>query len=145
MKKIEWENPNKMKFESYYKTFNKQTNYIDTGNVVANTQYSTFVRTYNETKCNGFDFPQGHLQDYDFEKFEAPSYIKNEMRQLMKNQTKDCIAYNFHVWQNGQRKDIGFVLTDYDHHLIKYWVMYGRNITNKRESAILEAIKYITE
>ena len=54
MKSRTWDNPNKMHFESDYKLFNKQTNVISRGNVIANTQYSTYIRPYSKIKNYGY-------------------------------------------------------------------------------------------
>ena len=80
MKKREWENPNKMRFESEFKTFNKQVNLITTGNAICNTQMSMFIRPYKETKCNGFENPEGHLMRWDLQYF---SNIPQNIRKIL--------------------------------------------------------------
>lgn len=66
-----------------FKRFDAQTNCISTGNVLANTQMSIFIRPYAQTQCNGFDFPEGHLMDVDlkmFGRYSLPSDIEKEIR-----------------------------------------------------------------
>ena len=77
MKKIEWLTHNRMKFESEHKTFNRQTQCISTGNIVSNTLLGWYIRPFNETKCNGFDFEPGNLQKADLKTFRnLPHYVE---------------------------------------------------------------------
>lgn len=142
-KKITWINPNKMEFISAHKTFNRQVNYISTGNVVANTQYSNHVRAYGEIECNGFTNPPGHLQNWDLTKniVVMPYYIREEVRKL--THENGGIIYNFHHWNRDKRIDDGFVLTTQhdDYKLIKVWYV---NSNWRAKAAVDEAIKYIT-
>ena len=143
MKKHTWDNPNKMHFESPHKTFNRQTQCISTGNVIANTQYSNYIRPYGETECNGFTNPPGHLQDWDLTKnivaSTLPGQIREEIRQLTRE--NGGIVYNFHHWKGDRRIDNGIVLTARDHKLVKIWYL---NPSWKAQAAIGEAVKYIT-
>ena len=43
-KKHEWRNPNRMLFESGYRTFDRTVDYISDGNVISNVQLTTHVR-----------------------------------------------------------------------------------------------------
>ena len=146
MKKHTWDNPNKMHFESAYKTFNEQTNLISTGNVIANTQFSSYIRPYNETECNGLTRPAGELLKFDLQYFRnIPERIINILWD--KTRTESYILYQFSVYNKkyNERDIIGYVLTDYNDNLITYAVTcnYG-SCYYKRESAILECIEYIT-
>ena len=141
MKKVKWINGNHMLFESEHKTFNKQVDCISTGNVIGNVQLSTFVRPYNETKCNSHTFPKGHLQEYDLGWIleDLPSYVKNYIRGVAKN--KSVIGYLFKHYSNGRRIHDGYVITTPKHKLLK--AFYTDNY--KSMTVIDEAIKYITE
>lgn len=145
MKKCTWDNPNKMHFESEYKTFNRQTNIITTGNVFANTQISNYIRPWNQTECNGAAFPAGHLMNYDLQHYRC---IPEEIERVLydKNRTKSVILYQFRVWneKNHESEPIGYVVTDRDHNLIAYSIIcwYGKSY-GKRYSAIRECMKYI--
>ena len=135
MKKYEWINGNKMKFESGFKTFDKQTNYISKGAVISNTQYSSYIRG------NEFKF-------YDLELFHnLPNFIRDILNQI----NYQTILYEFsHIsyhedYYTGKSKHKiidGYVLTTTDGHLISKWVL-GKTI--KSELAVNEAIKYITK
>jgi hypothetical protein len=143
MKTIEWLNRNRIKFESGYKIFDRQTNIISTGNISANTEYGSFVRSYEETECNGFENPKGHLQNFDldiFQKIGVSNDILYQVRKILK--TKGGILYVFKHLKNEKRIIDGVVLTTKDNKLIQKW--YCRN-TLKSMDAVDEAIKYITE
>ena len=135
MKKYEWINRNKMKFESGFATFDKQTNYIGKGAVISNTQQSDYIRG-NEFKA------------YDLALFHnLPNFIRDILNQI----DYQTILYEFrHIsyhedYYTGKSKHKiidGYVLTTTDGHLISKWVM-GK--TFKSELAVNEAIKYITK
>lgn len=143
MKKKIWDNPNKMHFESEHKTFNRQCKCIMTGNQIGDVVYSGYVRPYNETDCNGFTNPKGHLQEYDLNWLlkDVPYYVKDWIRKYAK--TKSVIGYHF-FYRNKERKiDIGYVVTTPEYKknkLLEKW--YAQN-TSKVQSALDEAIKYI--
>ena len=135
MKKYEWINRNKMKFESGFVTFDKQTNYIGKGAVISNTQYSSYIRG-NEFKA------------YDLKLFRnLPNFIRSIVNQI----NYQTILYEFsHTsyhedYYTGKSKHKiidGYVLTTTDGHLISKWVL-GKTI--KSELAVNEAAKYICE
>lgn len=148
MKKHEWDNPNKMHFESPHKTFNRQCRLITAGNQIGDVVYSNYVRPYGETECNGFTNPPGHLQNWDLTKNivakTLPHHIREEIRQLTHDD--GGIIYNFHHWSggyHGRRIDDGFVLTTRhdDYKLIEVWYI---NKDWRAMGAVDEAIKYIT-
>ena len=135
MKKYEWINKNKMKFESGFATFDKQTNYIGKGAVISNTQQSDYIR--------GNEF-----RDYDLKFFRGlPNFIRNILNQI----NYQTILYEFsHTsyhedYYTGKSKHKiidGYVLTTTDGHLISKWIT-GK--TFKSELAVNEAIEYITK
>ena len=135
MKKYEWINKNKMKFESGFATFDKQTNYIGKGAVISNTQQSDYIRG-NEFKA------------YDLALFHnLPNFIRDILNQI----DYQTILYEFshasyhedHYTSKSKHKIIdGYVLTTTDGHLISKWVL-GKTI--KSELAVNEAVKYICE
>lgn len=145
MKKIEWLNPNKMKFESLHKTFNNQCRCITAGNQIGDVVISSYVRAFNETECNGIKNPKGHLQEWDLnEGFlkDFAHYVKDWIR---KNVIKESIiAYEFHHYNNHNKIVDGYVITtgaNKKHKLLEVW--YEGDYKNR--SAVDEAIKYITE
>ena len=148
MKECKWsKNGSKMLIDSGWKEFDKQTNVIATGNVYATTQYSSFIRPWKETECNGFTNPEGHLMDYDlksFRKYAMPEDIEKYLTDH--NRQESVILYMFFVRDKGGRVEpFSFVVTDYHHRLIMYRVRsYRGQRYMKRLNATKEAIRYIT-
>jgi len=142
MKDHKWVTPNRQLFESEHKTFNRQTNLIDTGNVYSNTQTSSYVRPYSETECNGFTRPPGHLRDFDLKGFDhMPHRVKCYI--LSVTQDRPVIVYKFFHHTNRGRITHGWVITTTAPEYRKL-MSFVTGPTWKSESVIAEAIKYIT-
>ena len=143
MKKIVWETPNKMHFESAYRTFNKQVDVISTGNVFAYTQLSLFIRPYKETECNGFTRKPGELMEFDLQSFKhLPAAVKEIV--CDKEREDSIILYEFRTWKDGQKDVFAYVITDYDYNYITSCVLLspGQNYM-KRNDALLKILPYI--
>lgn len=148
MRKMEWRNPNHMKFESLHKTFNRQVDCISPGNVMGHVQLSAFARPRNEMKNPvGESVPKGAMQEWDLTHFilgEFPSYVKNYIRELDYAEDHLVIAYEFRWWQGNKKIVMGYVVTtghSDDCRLLRKWVN-GQGA--KAISVIDEAITYIT-
>lgn len=141
MKKIEWINDNKMKFESKHKTFNRQCRCISKGNQIGDVVYSGYIRSYNKTECNGQTFESGHLQNYDLNWLvkDMPTFLKDWIKKQGK--TESMIGYVFFHRANGHKILDGFVITDTNYIHLK--TVYANN-KEKTISIIEEAKKYIT-
>jgi len=136
MKKIEWVTPNRMKFESLHKTFNRQVSCICTGNQIGNTVNSSFIRPYNKTECNGQKFPKGHLQETDLNWIvDAPEYVRDYIRQNGKNKT--FILYLLFHWYKNRKIVHGAIITDGKHNYVKMFLFRQ----NKKSLSILEEVK----
>lgn len=141
LKKVEWENPNKMKFDSSFKVFNKQTDLITTGNVYSNTQTSAYIRPYNEViNPVGEKREKGFLQDWDLNNFTNLPY---NVREDIKNKAKEksVILYEFKHYNKDRKVVDGYVLTD-NHY--KHLKTYYTNPNFKSQDAVNEASKYIS-
>ena len=147
MKKAVYNNKGNQVVKTDWVEFNKQTNCISTGNVYANTQRSSFIRPWLETKCNGHDFQAGHLMKFDLENYrgyripeEIESYIRDKYRK------DSVILYMFFTVRNKRVIPFGWVLTDRNYKLLKWTVVRDYNESfKKRWSALNEAIQYITK
>ena len=141
MKDITWATSNRQEFNSPHKAFNRQVQAISTGNVIANTQYSNYIRPYNEVECNGHINEPGHLQTYDLTKMctRLSGHILEQVRRLTHD--NGGIIYDFHHWYGERQVKDGYVLTTRDHQLVKTWYV---NPNWKAREAVNEAIKYIT-
>lgn len=134
-----------MKFESGFRTFDNQTRCISTGNVVAHTQLSGFVRPKSETQCNGFVRDQGVLQKYDLQQgflsSFIPHYLKSDVGKIA-DENGGCIAYLFFYRKAKERFKtyIGLVITSKDHKHLKTFYLTN---SQKHFAAVEEAKLYI--
>lgn len=112
MKEKVWATPNRMLIETDHRTFDRQTNVISTGNVIANTQLSLYVRGELRVKCWGPETRKpGHLRDYDLRSWpEMPRLV----RELVLRETKgreDSVWVSSFFHHNGSRKVVhGYII-----------------------------------
>ena len=141
-KKTEWINGNKMRFESKHKTFNRQTNIISTGNIIANTEYGSFIRAHNNVMNPvGEKREPGFLQDFDLRPFKESLWLSYRIEKKVKEYLKKRYGILYCFFHYGPKRIIdGFVLTDDDHNFIEHWSV---NYHWRAENAVWEAIKYI--
>lgn len=109
---------------SSHKTFNRQTNCICHGNVWAPTMTGQHVRCKQQTECNGFENPEGHLRDFDLNMFREHN-MSPTIRQIILEATdnknpKGVWVYHIFHWIRqpyGHKKRIshGWVITTYEH------------------------------
>lgn len=133
--------------DSGYKLFDKQTNIICDGNVIANTEFGNFIRPWKETECNGRTYSPGHLTKFDLEAFEPHLIPKSLLKRLLdKERDASVILYMFFVIKNKHIVPFSFVITSSDHKLIDYAIIlrYGQS-RMKLHKATMEAISYITD
>lgn len=132
---------------SGYKLFDKQTNDISVGNIIANTEFGNFIRPWKETECNGRTNPPGHLTKFDLEAFN-PHRIPKRLNDILLDKERDAsvILYMFFVIKNKHIVPFSFVITSSDHKLIDYAIIvrYGQSWM-KLYNATMEAISYITD
>lgn len=136
-----------------WKTFDRQTDCISTGNAVCNTQLSAYIRPWSETECNGYTFKPGELLEVDLKSFgyRPPDDVMPILRD--KDRKRSVILYMFSTYETignivGRRMRVPFlwVVTDDDHKLVTCHNVYrdGARMC-KRYSATREILKYITE
>ena len=127
--------------ETGFKTFDRQTNCITRGNAYCNTQFSGLIRPYNETHCNGKEFPKGELMSYDLRTFGA-FRMPQSIKELIEDQERQTGVFLYLFFIRRKRiEPLCWVLTDYNYNLLDKAVF---NWTRKRENAMNEIIKYIT-
>ena len=155
MKTIEWETNNKMRFESGFKTFDRQTNCIHTGNVIGGrTQLSFCIRAYNTpTRPMGGPVEPGEMQEYDLEQFgkcnprcHVPQHIRHEVYREGRDRGLTLYCFRHLAYRDGQRIVVvdGWVLTDYEYNHVKTWYgLRGRRVRGKSVAAVDEAAKYV--
>jgi hypothetical protein len=141
MKTVEWATPNRMKFDSQHKTFNRQVSSISRGNVWGSTQHSSFIRPSSETNCNGFESGVGHLKRYDLEVFYKimDRWHVDEASRLV-DENNGGILYAFFHYNGSRRIYDGGILTTRDYKLIRRF--YVGNW--KQQSIVDESCEYLT-
>ena len=132
-------NGNKMIINSDFKEFNKQTNLITSGNVIANTMWGLYIRPWSETECNGLTFKEGELFEQDLKHFN----ITRAMREYIKSLNKQVILYEIFIYRNGKKDVIGWLIEDKGR-IIDITVANSIGNYRKRFSA-LETVKNIIE
>lgn len=147
MKKETWNAAGtKMIINSGWKEFDRQTNLLADGNVIANTQVSSFIRPWKETECNGFTNPEGHLTLYDlsqFDNFVMPEDIWNYL--LDEERQESVILYMFFIRNKENHiEPFCWAIADREHHLVMYRIVRGyRQNYFKRLWAAKEAMSYV--
>jgi hypothetical protein len=147
---LEWATPNRVKINSGCKAFDKQCQGITTGNFIANTFLSLYIRPRAQTECNGFQNPPGHLQEFDLLPFARPDlHMRSAMdfiRKLPLAQTQSLLLTAvFHTSRDRQGRTIlvvhGAVLTDTMLRLIRRFERYELGMYRKAKSyRIMETV-----
>jgi hypothetical protein len=113
--KFEYKKNGNMLVKTNYELFNKQTNYLGVGNVVANTQMSSFIRASYEVS---YDYPNipdakiGQFQDFDLKPFiELNEWNKVSIKEFA-DENKGAILYWFFYYASKKRTTIGYLLTN---------------------------------
>lgn len=68
--------------------------YVGQGNVISDTQFSSFIRSHDQTECNGFTFSPGQLRAFDIGSFSSAHALR-----LLQGRTDHTVLY---CWRNGR-------------------------------------------
>ncbi len=144
MKAKVWKNPNRMLVETGHKTFDRQTNIVSTGNIIANTQSAFYVRgemcvkTWSRT-----DYEPGYLRNYDLGNWPTmPTSVRQSVIRLTAGR-KDSIWVSELFHYNGDRCIVhGYIITTPDHHLLD---MFVTGPTYKSADVLEGVLPYVTE
>ena len=99
----------KMIINTGYKTFDKYITAISHGQCLGCGQFSLFIRPYNETTCNGYDFKLGELRQSDLKKFNDLYYTLRKHIESI-TQDKGCILYEFYTYKKENKNIVGFIV-----------------------------------
>jgi len=147
-KKKEWVTPNRMRFDSGYRTFDRQVDYISDGNVISNVQHSSIIRPYSDT--NGGVCAKGSCRRFDIDNMSHTRHIPFTIQEwLAKHPEEKVWLYNFHFRNTNAKTgdSVGWVLTDYEHKkviLSAHCSGWGENAL-KRKAVLDEAVKYVVK
>jgi hypothetical protein len=143
MKKKEWDHEkDKMIVQTGHATFDRQTNVISTGNIIANTMIGWHCRPYNETECNGWQFKPGHLREFDLKKWKERG-IYHPVLAFVRNATqadKSIWIYEFFHYNDDTRIVHGYVITSYNHKILRKFIT---GPTYRSTGVIYECAKYV--
>lgn len=114
--------------ESGHKGFDRQTNMVGTGNIIASTQLSSHVRGRLCTECNGFTQEPGHLRDFDLRPWLDNRSLHRHVQKFVLAETEKLGDHGVWLYQfhhqagDGNRVIHGYVVTDYEHNLLRTFV-----------------------
>lgn len=129
----------KMLFKTAYKTFDKQTNFISSGNVIASTQYSNLIRC-NETE---------NIYQYDVQSFNlnrlASCLVKSLYGNCKNENKRGFYLYEFSIWNYKQNKRnvIGWLMMDYDNLTCYHSIVNGNKNYKKKEDVLNKCLEII--
>jgi hypothetical protein len=139
LKELEYLSNTRIRIDTGHKTFDRQCDYLDTGNVSGDVQFSWYIRPISETSCNGLSFAPGRLFEFDITTFkELPSSTRDWIRNL----NREIILYEFRHFRRAEGKERkfihGYVVTEPypSHKLIATIPMSSR----KASKSILETV-----
>lgn len=118
LKQIMWRNGNKMEISTGHVTFDRQTNVISTGNIIAKTQFGFYIRPFCEIECNGRGWPEGYLQMCDIKYFDMlPRQVLEAIDRF--GQCNATILYRFSHLGPGKKRIVhGYIFTDKHYNLL---------------------------
>lgn len=96
--------------------------YLGRGNVMSNTQSSTYVRPATETVCNGRVCAPGQLRNFDLAFFNGamPPDVARDIR--AHSETAGLIVYRFFHYRGRLRVEHGWLITTRDHKFLRSFV-----------------------
>lgn len=119
-----------------FKRFDKETNCISYGNIIADTIYGNYIRPYNEVKNGGYIGKPGDFLKFDMQHFKRiPQHIRAILED--KERKESYCLYELFTHPNGNREVFGYILHDRDRRLITSQVIcYGNQSWQKRRDAL---------
>lgn len=143
MRAIVWSNPDKMSIDTGCKTFDRQTNIVSTGNIIANTQAAFYIRGELNCTCWGGDRPPGHLRNFDFGNFRGlPGYIRDRIILHTNGTDRSVWVSKFFHFSRERQIVHGYIITTPDHKLLEKFVT---GPTYKSELVIEGVLPYVVE
>lgn len=122
--------------ETGFKRFDRETNCISYGNIIANTIYGNYIRPYSKVKNYAYIGKPGEFMKYDMQHFKNIPY---GMRRILEdeNRKESYCLYELFTHPNGNREVFGYILHDRDRRLIDSQVVcYGNQTWYKRREAL---------
>lgn len=117
-----------------------RTGALGTGNVWSSTQFSNFIRPKRETRCNGFEFPWGHLQACDLAPYSdrlCPAFLRDIGKSV--DDAGGGILYRLQHFvpkrdsRPARHVIHGYILTDKQHHVLRFMVLPSPGAKKSRD------------
>ena len=143
-KKVWREDGSSMIVETGHKTFDRQTNILATGNIIANTLLGGFIRGEMVLTCFGPKVHKpGYLRDFDLDGFKnvhLPQRVRDYVKNVTRGSTESVQLYT--LFHHGRDKLIihGFVVAKKNDELIR---AFTTGPTYKSFSVVNGAVPYL--
>ncbi len=126
--------------------FDSQCLHLTSGNHWGNCQFSTFVRPFSETECNGRTLPIGELFDFDIKAFTTmPSDVRAAIRAINRTVVVSEIRHHIGSHRQGRKIVHGYIVTDAAERLIRVFQTTDGPMSERILSAVLPYIADIDE
>jgi len=129
-----------------HKTFNRQAEYIGTGNVYGTCQVSNYIRAANTLDCNGMTNKPGKLQDFDISLFRRLPQNVERLARKVADDAGQAILYKIRHWRGKVEIVDGWIITEGHktgyklHHIVK-----GHRATYKQRDILQVVAKELTK
>lgn len=118
--------------------FDTQISALGQGNVFGSTITGFYIRPHQETECNGYTFPKGHLQASDLQVFRS---LPAQVDRAVKTRTRTCSGILYKLFHTGAHQVVhGYVWADSDHYMMDMWVT-GRHSSSA--SVVIACLPYL--
>jgi len=144
MKKKVWVTPDRMLMQTGHATFDRQTNVISTGNIIANTQNAFYVRGELCVKCWGPKaYQPGELRDFDLGNWpKMPLSVRRAIVRMTTGRQDSIWASEFFHYNSHRCIIHGYIVTTSDHQLLDTFVT---GPTYKSAAVIKGVLPYVAE
>ncbi len=127
---------------SGFKAFDKATNALMLGNCIANSMLGWYIRSYEQTECNGFQNPKGHLMNYDLKMFRPYGLNAKWAENFIKSNGKSILTM-LNTKGTQKREPFAFVIQSADGKAISRF--YPKGWSLKREMAVDYFLRFVKE
>lgn len=129
-----------------HKTFNRQADYIGTGNVLGTCQVSNYIRSANTVECNGIANKPRELQNFDISHFRGlPQHVERLARKVS-DDAGQAILYKIRHWRGKVEIVDGWIITEghkTGHKL--HYIVDGYRATYKQRDILQVVAKELTK
>ena len=95
-----------------HKTFNRQAEFIGTGNVYGTCQVSNYIRAANTLECNGIINQPKKLQDFDISLFDRLPQNVEKLARSIADDAGQAILYKIRHWRGKVEIIDGWIITE---------------------------------